>query len=325
MKKLGPISGVLLVFILSAIALIKIYDKGKDQKPLRYADIPQETIDWINSLGGDLDDLVSSFRPTPRPTPWTNGGDLGQDPETGFATLEDEYFIIYFQPNIEKKARYCLQYAHEGISRIADVIGKYYYPEDMNGRKVPIYLTSSKEEYLQVLTKFGAASSAESTAGLTIMELSPSGAYLQGIFLNGGYMQDNSYLKEVTWHEMTHYCFYSSIDFNKAVYLPKWCYEGIAEYTEVPGRRPSFTQQEIDSLRQHCNLADRHFPYEFENYEGGNSIFCHMEDKYKFNGLTSFLQTLFKRGIPASMKENFSTTVPEFETDWKTNLDKFKK
>ena len=45
MKRVGSIAAVLLVFILSALALIKVYDKGKDQKPLRYADIPQETID----------------------------------------------------------------------------------------------------------------------------------------------------------------------------------------------------------------------------------------------------------------------------------------
>ena len=32
MKRLGSIAGVLLVFILAALALVKIYDKGKDQK-----------------------------------------------------------------------------------------------------------------------------------------------------------------------------------------------------------------------------------------------------------------------------------------------------
>lgn len=40
MKQLGSIAGVLLVFVLSAFALVMIYDKGKDQKALRYADVP---------------------------------------------------------------------------------------------------------------------------------------------------------------------------------------------------------------------------------------------------------------------------------------------
>ena len=58
MKQLGSIAGVLLVFVLSAFALVMIYDKGKDQKALRYADVPQETIDWINSFGHGLDDIL---------------------------------------------------------------------------------------------------------------------------------------------------------------------------------------------------------------------------------------------------------------------------
>ena len=95
MKRLGHIAGVLLVFILSALVLVKIYDKGKDQKPLRYAEVPQETIDWINSLTERLDDIFSTFNPIPRPTPWGNGADVGKDPESGLETLEDEYFIIY--------------------------------------------------------------------------------------------------------------------------------------------------------------------------------------------------------------------------------------
>ena len=45
MKRYLPITSVFLVFILMAFVLVKIYDKGKDQKPLRYADVPQETID----------------------------------------------------------------------------------------------------------------------------------------------------------------------------------------------------------------------------------------------------------------------------------------
>ena len=59
MKQLGSIAGVLLVFVLSAFALVVIYDKGKDQKALRYADVPPETIDWINSFGDGLDDILS--------------------------------------------------------------------------------------------------------------------------------------------------------------------------------------------------------------------------------------------------------------------------
>ena len=326
MKRFGSIAAVLLIFILSALALIKVYDKGKDQKPLRYADIPQETIDWINSIGGGLDDLLSGFNPFPRPTPWDNSGDFGQDPESGLQTLEDEYFIFYFPEKLKKKATLCQQLAHEAIPHLAEVVGKYFYPDDMNGRKVPIYLMPDQRSFdrLMVQSFSGQEGNYDTTAGITIFEISPSGFYLKGIALNGRYaFSEDAYTKNVLWHEMTHYCFFASIDYNQYLDLPKWCYEGIAEYTSLPGERPSFSKGEIKMLREDCDFSAPHFPYVFENYKGGQSIFCHMEDRYKVTGVHSFLNILYRKGIPTSLKENFSTTLPAFEEDWKASLENF--
>ena len=119
--------------------------------------------------------------------------------------------------------------------------------------------------------------------------------------------------------------FHSYNDPLYAVRLPMWSYEGIAEYTGIPDRRPTFSQEHIDQMRSECNLMATHFPYVFEVYDGGHSIFCHMEDKYKLEGLKSFLRTMYSKGIPTSMQENFSTTVQAFEADWKANLDNFKR
>lgn len=325
MKRLGPIAGVLLVFILSALALVGIYDKGKDQKPLRYAEVPQETVDWINSLTAGLDDIFSTFDPIPRPTPWGNGGDVGKDPESGLEMLEDEYFIIYYPESLAERANLTLQYAHDAIPRMEDIIGKYYYPEDMNGRKVPIYLTIGNEDYSALYKKISGGSDAGNSDGVTIYEVSPSGLFLKGIILKGSSVfSSDRYHHEVQWHEMTHYCFAASLDYSQRINLPMWCTEGIAEYTGITGRRPRFSSQEIEMIRKDCDLSAPHFPYVFEVYSGGHCIFCYMEDEYKVSGVKAFLQTLYVSGIPASMEKNFKTTVKKFETDWKANLDRFK-
>ena len=326
MKRFAPIIGVMLVFVLAAFSLVKIYDKGKDQKPLRFADVPQETIDWINSFGEELDDLLSSFNPNPRPTPWDNNGDYGQDPESGLITLEDEYFIFYFPESLKKEATLCQKLAHQAIPHLEDVIGKYYYPSDMSGRKVPIYLMPDQKTFEELMAKmFSGKADYKTTAGITIQEISPSGYYLQAIALNGHFSFSNdAYTKNVLWHEMTHYCFFASVDYNQQVNLPMWCYEGIAEYTSLPGEKPHFSRDEIAMMRKDCDLTASHFPYVFEVYSGGHSIFCYMEDTYRLSGVKSFLQTVYDEGIPVSMKQNFSKTVPEFEQDWKANLDKFK-
>lgn len=326
MKRYGPFTGVLLVFILTALALVKIYDKGKDQKPLRYADVPQETIDWINSLGEGLDDILSTFNPIPRPTPWDNGGDVGQDPESGLLTLEDEYFIIYFPESLRKNATRTLQLAHEAIPRMEEIIGKYYYPADMNGRKVPIYLAKAQKEFDALMENFGGKGDYTNVAGITIYEVSPSGLFLHAIILKGSYVfQSEDNHREVQWHEMTHYCFAASLDYNQSINLPMWCTEGIAEYTGIVGKRPQFSANDIEMMRKDCDLAAPYFPYVFEVYDGGHSIFCHMEDRYQVAGVKAFLQTLYKKGIPVSFQENFSTTLSAFEADWKASLDKFKR
>lgn len=327
MKKLGSIAGVLLVFVLSAFALVVIYDKGKDQKPLRYADVPPETIDWINSFDDGLDDILSSFDPTPRPTPWNNDGDIGQDPETGLKTLEDELFIFYFPESLTKEASLCQKLAHQAIPHLEDIVGKYYYPEDMNGRKVPIYLMPDQKAFEKLMAQLcSGKSDYKSTSGITIQEISPSGYFLKAIALNGNFaFSDDAYTKNVLWHEMTHYCFFASVDYNQQVNLPMWCYEGIAEYTSLPGEKPSFSDEEIKMMRKDCKFTDSHFPYVFENYQGGQSIFCYMEDAYSEVGVKNFLQSTYEKGVASATQDIFSKTLQDFEKDWKRNLDQFRR
>jgi hypothetical protein len=272
-----------------------------------------------------LDDIFSTFDPIPRPTPWGNGGDVGKDPESGLAMLEDEYFIIYYPDGMTKKARLTLQSAHEAIPRMEEIIGKYYYPDDMNGRKVPIYLSKGQEDFDALLERFGCQGDFTYVVGMTIYQVSPSGVFLEAIVLKGSHVfQGKDNLREVLWHEMTHYCFGASLDYNQRINLPQWCTEGIAEYTGIVDQRPKFTVEEIEMMRKECHLDAPNFKYVFEIYRGGHSIFCHMEDQYKAPGVKAFLQTLYSKGIPASLQENFSTSLADFEADWKNHLDDFK-
>lgn len=238
-----------------------------------------------------------------------------------------ENFIFYFPESLTKTALRCQEIAGQGIPRLKDIIGKYYYPADMNGRKVPIYLMADQKSFNELMTNFcSGRDDFSTTAGITISEISPSGYYLSAIALNGRFaFSSEDYTRNVLWHELTHYCFFASIDYNQLVELPMWCYEGIAEYTSLPGERPSFSDNEIRKMRSDCDFGAGKFHDVFENYRGGQSIFCHMEDLYRVEGVKCFLKTLYGKGIPASFRDNFSTTVPAFEADWKANLDKFKR
>ena len=54
-------------------------------------------------------------------------------------------------------------------------------------------------------------------------------------------------------------------------------------------------------------------------------VYCGSGTETSFAEGVPVIKTLYGKGIPASFRDNFSTTVPAFEADWKANLDKFKR
>ena len=54
-------------------------------------------------------------------------------------------------------------------------------------------------------------------------------------------------------------------------------------------------------------------------------VYCESGIETSFAEGVPVIKTLYGKGIPASFRDNFSTTVPAFEADWKANLDKFKR
>lgn len=325
MRKVAPLTGIVLLFILVALCMARVYDSGKDRGALVDADIPHETIEWLNGISGKLDDLISSFTPVPRPTPWGNSDDLGRDPESGLRTLEDRYFVFYFPDELTPAAHMCQLLALEAIPHLEKVMGKYFFPEEMNGRKVSVYLSKGQEDFKSMVTKIcGGKDDSDYTnvAGITLMELSPAGMYLKGIVLNGAWCYaDKRFTQSVLWHELSHYCFFASLDYSKRIDLPMWTYEGVAEYAAQPGFRPSFTEQEIQEIRKECSLSAPEFPQVFENYRGGHSIYCFMEDVYQLEGVKGFLETLYLRGLDAGMTETLGTDLNEFEEAWKNHFE----
>ena len=54
-------------------------------------------------------------------------------------------------------------------------------------------------------------------------------------------------------------------------------------------------------------------------------VYCGSGIETSFAEGVPVIKTLYGKGIPASFRDNFSTTVLAFEADWKANLDKFKR
>ena len=327
MKKATNWIIVIFLFITWSVAILFIYQRGKERSGIMFAEIPQETVDFIQGLSNHLTDVLISFNPNPKPKDWDNGSNIGEDPQSGLLKIEDEYFIIYYHPSSEKEAQFVKEYAHKAIRPLAGICGRYYYPEYVNGRKLPIYLANTKSEFVR-LNKLVSGISTErdytNTAGVYISEASSMGCLTKGIVINNELaFTSTNYAKVVLWHEMTHYVFFTSLNYTVRLNLPMWSYEGIAEYCAREGEKISFTDREIADMREQCDFETYYFPYVYQNYRGGESIYRFMEIEYSKEGVTNFLLTLYSEGVSNSLEKNFRLDVKNFEQSWKNYLPNF--
>jgi hypothetical protein len=122
---------------------------------------------------------------------------------------------------------------------------------------------------------------------------------------------------------MTHYVFFTALDYGVRIKLPMWSYEGIAEYCAKPGEKLLFSLDAIDSMRIQCDFSAPHFPYVYQNYSGGESIYRYMETAYSKKGVSDFLHTLYSEGVTPSLQRNFRIDLKTFEQNWKKNLSQF--
>lgn len=309
-----------------------IYDRGQNNKALIYAEIPPSTIEFITNLSDGLNDILISFNPDPDVDDWDNDNDPGIDSKTGLKNIQDAYFIIYYPEKLEVDAREILYMANKAIPHLKSVCGRYFYPDDVNGRKLPIYLSDDYDEFIRqyelIRGPVEDKDKYKNTSGLYLSVTSLMGCVTEGILLNGDFVVKHfdKHAKSTLWHEMTHYVFFTSLDYSRSeMQIPMWCYEGIAEYCGHEAERPVFNDKEIAEMRNTCDLRDMNFEYVYQNYSGGRSIYCYMEDEYNAEAITSFLETLYHSGVDSSLMENFSIDIDDLEEDWKENLDSFKR
>ena len=145
--------GVLLA-VLMGYGIYTVILNG-DHHPLTNADIPQSTIDWFNGLIEGGSDIGGILGPDDRdPSEWSRYEDIDS-----MHRLEDELFVVYYSTKdsvVERnKALVSQRYAHEAVP-IGELFMKNYpYPDSLNGRKLPIYLAKTVDDFRSICTDCG--------------------------------------------------------------------------------------------------------------------------------------------------------------------------
>lgn len=295
---------IVIAFFIIALLVGKAYHIGMNRPPLRYANIPEVTKGYIRNVNQNNRDqgvTVSDIGPFD----WENSKDLGQDKKETkeWEQVENENFIVYYQPDDnavwQGHALNVLRNAQDNIEPLKDLFGVYFYPSDMNGRRLSIYLPATNAKFKETASKLLEQPNYDVTnvAGVTITEIGPLGCLTRGIVLGPDvFTVDpfglNGFVK-VLQHEMSHYVFFTALDYNQSVSHYLWLSEGIAEFfCRRHNERQVRGVDSITYISVNCQLDDE-FPRE-ASYWAGESFFLFVENDFGRRSVKTFLQTAYQ-------------------------------
>ncbi|MCQ2218921.1 MAG: hypothetical protein MJZ33_10670 [Paludibacteraceae bacterium] len=297
-KAIPTLVVVTILFGITAFFVGKVYKTGQDRPPLKYASIPTSTLDFLGRLikaGGGITVNTSGGGS------WNNEDDLGSKEAEEWTKEEDDFFIVYYHRDKEAiwqgRALDVLREAHKNIEILAELMGKYYYPADVNNRKLPIYLPNKDSEYPVVIGKLlGTNYPGDSSIGMTVCSISLSGCKTEGIVLRPCIFErqekTNNYITTLR-HEMHHYIYHTAIDYSKDIEYYNWQIEGLADFCCNRNRndRSIYTQAErgIEYIKQRCFLTED-FPEESNaQYWAGEQFFYYLEETYGRDYVKKFI------------------------------------
>lgn len=314
-----------IVFLIVALLVGKTYEIGLHRPPLKYANIPDVTKEYLRNLDRNNRDQGITISDI-GPFDWDNTTDLGQDknpvigndnPREEWQKVENANFIVYYEYDEDAvwqgHALDVLRTAQETIDPLKELFGVYFYPSMVNGRRLSLYLPSTTAKYKETTCQLLEQPNYDITgvAGVTITEIGPLGCLTRGIVLSPDSFDVpadhiNGYVK-VLQHEMNHYVFFTALNYNNDVHHYLWMSEGIAEYfcRRHDGQQVS-DPESIDFIRANCQLNGE-FTTE-ASYWAGESFFNFLDQTKGKNTLKSFLETAYqcstdsvfiKMGMPA--------------------------
>lgn len=304
MKKLIPI---LIAFVIIGLLIAKLYDTGINRPSLVYKHIPQETVNWVNSLHGGSQGGSMGINAQPTgPFKWKNTDDyLGKPSAKGrkWGKYETDSIVLYFRQDKDAvwktNAMSAGRCAEEAVPELKRLFGKYYGPASMNGRKLPIYLADSTSSYHKIIRKLSAdhasISDYDNTDALMLMEVGPLGLQVRGIVLHPDcFRRGTTKYKQMIRKEMARYCFYASLDYSLQIHHFQWFTEGLAEY---------FSQycpmlEKVDSdmalfISDKCVLTHEFPELEDHGLRAADSFFRFYADKHGDAALTELVQSAY--------------------------------
>lgn len=296
--------------------------------PLRNSDIPQSTIDWFTGLT-DSTDFGGIYDTIPiDSSDWAQYDDIDS-----MLCLEDEYFVFFYSAKdsvVERnKALICQRYAHQAIPRGELYMKNYPYPNQLNGRKLPIYLANTEDDFRNICVQLGHGDPGLWAIGLYCFRFGGDKVYTDGIIISPMAwtvadilitpQTEDKELKQTLWHEMNHFMYFTNWDFTQTSEPRLWFTEGLAEYFAENYDRLN----EVGNYNQ-LSLTDDFRGGGNSEYWAGLSAYLCLEKQHGKAIVCQVVQTSYKTSIDESLNmvvsgENLKSWDSEWHTFMKNN------
>lgn len=310
---IGVVAGVL-----SVIALVVTGYYGRKSTGVTAVQIPPETIRYLEQLAHKLGDLTFS-RKEGSGKNRSNKEDDEQADAGGFRRMATDNFLVYYNAPDKSRAGDILDYAEESKERMREVFDHFPEARNKNGRKLPIYLASSDDEY-DKMTGIGNRSVAciksdvYDDAFISTMYVSP--AIFRG---------SDEFPRQAIVHEVAHYTHFDIVDFKNTKNLVVWFTEGLASFTAKEEYRmhelgEAYRAGRVIPLTELSAYSNAE-AYSSANlrlfYSEGHSVLKMVEDRYGLKAVTSLVATSSRDAdIDTATRRVLNVTLNQFNALW---------
>lgn len=306
---------VLAIFVIAFIFFIRIF--LSPLPPIVDSHIPQETIDFFKDLVNS--DFRINFNPNPDPDDWDKYESHGMD------SISDDCFIVYYPKagDWKSKAEDVLEYGKTSVPELDRLMQGYPAPDKVNGRKVPVYLAGSDEQFSDLAYEIGNCS-ASGAVGLFMFEYSYYGFKPLGILISDDVYESDpglpdgmSYAENVFRHELNHYVYFYHFDFATLKEPCLWFTEGIAEYFgKSEYRLECISNSDID-LSQNSNVPDG------QEYWVGYTAMLYIEKNFSQKTVYKIVSNSYSMPLAQATTNATGSGLKEWNSGWKEFIEKY--
>jgi len=305
----------------------------RDSRSLIELTIPESTKAFLDSIGNrivegidnvvikEVDSIAQGF--------WTNITDYGRKTDDSLFRYEvDSLFVFYSDVDNQDLVENVRLYALDAVNPLTEVMGRYPYPYQVKGRKLPIYICNSEKAYQKVCQKLSKSTSDFSgTWGLHVSTYCGVETQTIGIVLNKAsiYKISNTpdmSLKATLWHEMNHYVFFQSLDLSKEITPYVWMYEGLAEYFASLVKKQTTHLSMIQKGELMSNTLESTFEPYLYNYSGGEIFYDYSEEKYGKEYVYNLIQLFYSMPLSVAF-DKMNRDLGLEERQWKEYVKEY--